>query len=438
MVAVSFYFQVHQPYRLHRGFDFFAIGSGRNYEDDQQNQDILRKVAEKCYLPTNELMKKLIKRYGSDFRVAYCISGTALDQFKTHAPEVITSFQELAETGCVEFLAESYYHSLAFLFSKTEFVKQVQQHKKLIKDLFGKTPKVFRYTELIYNNDLAAQVESMGFKGILAEGVERYLDWRSPNYVYQPVNCDKIALLLKNYRLSDDIAFRFSNQGWSEWPLTAEKYASWLHRLEKDADVINLFMDYETFGEHQWSDSGIFAFLEHLPEQILSNKNFAFKTPSEVIRSCKPVGRVDVPEFTSWADTERDTSAWLGNHIQDAAAHQLYAMEKKVLSTKDEGLIEAWRKLQSSDHFYYMCIKWLSDGEVHRYFNPYHTPYEAFICFSNAMNELDRAIDKYLSLRKADATEQKRKRRRKKEVAVGSRNIAAVPAPPLSASSLDK
>lgn len=393
MVSVCFYFQVHQPFRLKKDFDFFSIGkNGAIYEDDELTRSILRKVADKCYLPANRTILNLINKHEGKFRVAYSITGMALEQFERFAPDVIESFRELARTGCVEFINETYYHSLSFMFSRTEFRAQVSAHRRKLKELFGVVPKTFRNTELVYNNDLAREIEAMGYRTILAEGADRILGWRSPNFVYQPVSTYKLNVLLKNYRLSDDIAFRFSNKAWDGYPLTAEKYAHWVHRVAGAGEVVNLFMDYETFGEHQWKETGIFEFLDSLPAAILKHPDFCFKTPDEISSACQPIAKIDIPHFTSWADKERDLSAWLGNSMQNAASEYAYSLEKSVQQTGDMGLIHAWRKLLASDHFYYMCTKQSEDGAVHRYFSPYHGPYDAFVLYTNALNHLKEAI----------------------------------------------
>ncbi|MHC4806423.1 MAG: glycoside hydrolase family 57 protein, partial [Planctomycetota bacterium] len=322
--------------------------------------------------------------------VAYSITGVLLEQLQRYSPEVMSTFDALAETGCVEFLAETYYHSLSFLYSRDEFVEQVNKHIETINHLFGQRPRVFRNTELIYNNDLAAVVESTGnFDAIITEGADHILGFRSPNFVYQPKGCDKLKLLLKNYSLSDDIAFRFSNRDWPEWPLTADKFARWISNVNGNGNVVNLFMDYETFGEHQWEDTGIFDFLQHLPQEVLKHPDNDFKTPSEVVQCYQPADTVDVPHIISWADTERDLSAWLGNAMQSNAIHELYRLEEKIKQTTDEKIIGDWRKLQASDHFYYMCTKYFADGDVHKYFNPYHSPYDSYINFMNVLNNLN-------------------------------------------------
>ena len=346
-------------------------------------------MANKCYLPANRLLLDLIRRFEGRFRIAYSITGVLLEQLHSFSPEVISTFDALAETGCVEFLAETYYHSLSFLYSRDEFIEQVNKHVETIEHMFGQKPRVFRNTELIYNNDLAALVESLGnFDAIITEGANYILGSRSPNFVYHPKGCSRLKLLLKNYSLSDDIAFRFSNRNWSEWPLTAEKYAQWIHNVNGNGNVVNLFMDYETFGEHQWEDTGIFDFMHHLPEYILKHPDNDFKTPSEIARSYEPVDTFDVPHLISWADTERDLSAWLGNAMQSNAIHELYRLEKKIKKTGNEKIIADWRKLQASDHFYYMCTKYFADGDVHKYFNPYDSPYDSYINFMNVLDNL--------------------------------------------------
>lgn len=386
MASVCFYFQVHQPPRLRH---YTVFDNHDLYFDDDKNASICRKVANKCYLPANRLILDLIKRYDGRFRVAYSLTGVLLEQLRTFAPEVLSTFDALAETGCVEFLAETYYHSLSFLYSRDEFIEQVEKHSETIESLFGQKPRVFRNTELIYNNDLAVLVESMNrFDAIITEGADHILGYRSPNFVYRPRGCEKLKLLLKNYSLSDDIAFRFSNRNWAQWPLTADKFARWINNVNGNGYVVNLFMDYETFGEHQWEDTGIFNFLRHLPEEILRHPDNDFKTPSEVVKAYPACDTVDVPHLISWADIERDLSAWLGNAMQSNAIRELYKLEKKVKAAGDEKILTDWRKLQASDHFYYMCTKWFADGDVHKYFNPYSSPYDSYINFMNVLNNL--------------------------------------------------
>jgi alpha-amylase len=386
MASVCFYFQVHQPYRLRH---YTIFDNDRNYFDDYKNAQVCRKVAGKCYLPANQLMLDLIRRHEGRFKVSYSITGVVLEQFRQYAPEVLASFQELAETGCVEFLAETYYHSLSFLFSPREFAAQIAAHQQTIQNLFDQTPRIFRNTELVYNNALAAAIEQIGgFDAVLAEGADHILGWRSPNFVYRPPNTRNLKLLLKNYRLSDDVAFRFSNRGWREWPLRAEKFGQWINAVNGNGYTVNLFVDYETFGEHQWEDTGIFEFLRHLPGEILKNPDNNFKTPGEVANAYEAADVVDVPHLVSWADTERDLSAWLGNPMQHNAIHELYHLEDAVLAAGDPDLLADWRKLQTSDHFYYMCTKWFADGDVHKYFNPYDSPYDSYINFMNILDHL--------------------------------------------------
>lgn len=392
MSAICFYFQVHQPYRL-RHYTFFDIGQSPFYEDEDANCGILLKVARKCYLPMNALLLKLIKRHEGRFKISFSISGTALDQFEAYAPEVIQSYRELMATGCVEMLSETYTHSLSFLYSPEEFRAQVRQHDDRIEELFGVRPVVFRNTELIYNNALARAVEDMGYKAILAEGADHVLGWRSPNFLYRPAGCDKLKLLLKNYSLSDDIAFRFSNHQWPEFPLTADKFTNWAQAAVASGNIINLFMDYETFGEHQWETTGIFQFMEALPDYILRLPGFGFVTPSEAADRYEPVAELDVHNFMSWADAERDLTAWLGNDMQHDAIEAVYRLEPKIRQLNNPGMLRTWQRLQTSDHFYYMCTKWFADGDVHSYFNPYGTPYDAYINYMNVLADFSMRID---------------------------------------------
>lgn len=395
MLTVCPYFHVHQPHRIKR-YRVFDIGNDAEYFNAEDNTDlnnarVLRKVAEKSYLPTTAILGELLAKH-PEFRFALSFSGTVLDQFEAYMPEVLHAFQELVRTGRVEILADTYYHSLAFFYSRTEFERQVALHQKRIQELFEYTPKVFRNTELSYTNSLAKWCEDNGYTGIMAEGWDPILGWRSPNYVYQPTGCSSIKVLLKNYKLSDDIAFRFGNKSWESWPLNADTYAQWIHAHHGDGETINLFMDFETFGEHQWDDTGIFDFLRALPEKILAHGDTSFKTPSETIASYDSVGEIDVPHILTWADTDRDLTAWVGNDIQRDAIDTIYRMENDVINTDDTSLIETWRRLQTSDHFYYMCTKWFSDGDVHAYFSPYESPYDAYIAFMNALSDLQLRV----------------------------------------------
>jgi len=385
MPSVCFYFQAHQPYRL-RPYTIFDEDC--SYFDDFKNAEICRRVANKCYMPANRVILDLIKKYDGRFRVSYSITGVLLEQLEKYSPEVLASFKELAATGCVEFLAETYYHSLSFLYSRQEFVAQVQKHIRTIERLFGQRPRVFRNTELIYSNELPGAVEQIGgFDAVLTEGADYILGYRSPNYIYQPPN-SRMKVLLKNYKLSDDIAFRFSNRHWNQWPLTAEKFASWVNAVNGNGYVVNLFMDYETFGEHQWEQTGIFHFLERLPQEIFAYPNIDFKTPGEAADAYDASGVFDVPWIISWADIERDLSAWLGNPMQNNAVAELYNLEPAILAAGDENIINDWRKLQTSDHFYYMCTKYFADGDIHKYFNPYDSPYDSYINFMNVLDNL--------------------------------------------------
>jgi len=395
MSSICFYFQVHQPLRVKK-YTVFDIGNDREYfknsrDERLDNKKILEKVARKAYLPATALLYDLLQKH-PEFKVSFSISGTLLDQLEEHLPEVIDSFKRLISTGRVELLNETYYHSLAIIHSKDEFRRQVEHHQKRIDSVFGVKPKVFRNTELIYSNDLSSEVAKMGYSGILLEGADHILGWRSPNYIYSAKDNPNIKLLLRNYKLSDDIAFRFSNPHWEEFPLQSSKFANWVSQVNGAGEVVNLFMDFETFGEHHWEDTGIFEFLRTLPRELLKHPDNDFVTPSEAIERYEHKGELDVPDFTSWADIERDLSAWLSNPMQSDAMKKLYLLEKKILSSGDEKLIEDWRRLQTSDHFYYMCTKWFADGDVHKYFNPYETPYEAFINYMNVVTDLKLRI----------------------------------------------
>ena len=382
MTNVCMYFQVHQPWRI-GSYKIFDIGKNSNYWDNKKNEEVMHKVARKCYRPTNNVLLSLLHKH-DDFKCSFSITGTAMDQFEQYAPDVLDTFQKLVDTGKVEILSETYCHSLSFLHNKEEFRDQVAKHYRAVKKHFGVKPTVFRNTELIFNNELAHELQEMGYKAVLAEGVDRILGWRSPNFVYTAKTAPKIKLLLKNYRLSDDIAFRFGDKNWSEYPVTASKFASWVAPVM--GDTVNLFMDYETFGEHQWADTGIFNFIRHMPGE-LKKKGISFQTPSEAAKH-EPKDELDIHAPISWADVERDTSAWLGNRMQTSAAEQLYALRSEVLASGDEKLIDDWRKLTTSDHFYYMCVKWFADGDVHKYFNPYDSPYDAFINFMNVLRDV--------------------------------------------------
>ncbi len=388
--AIILYMHVHQPFRL-RHYTIFDASKDHNYyfgdeNLENSNKKVLQKVANKSYLPTNSKLLELLERH-PEFRLNLSLTGTVLEQLEMWAPEALQSFQKLCSTGRVEIAAETYHHSLAFFYSLEEFERQVDLHKQKIEQLFGQTPKVFRNTELAYNNDLAYWADKAGFKGILSEGWDPVLGWRNSNYVYRPSYTENIRLLAKNYKLSDDIAFRFGNRDWVEWPLTADKFTNWLSNTN-DAEIFNLFMDYETFGEHQWEDKGIFEFLNHLPNEWLKTPGHEFMTFSKALDTFEAVDFIDTPITTTWADTERDLTAWLGNPMQAQAIEAVYSLEDAIMKSNDSQLVDDWRKLQTSDHYYYMCTKWFSDGDVHAYFSPYDSPYDAFINFMNVYQDL--------------------------------------------------
>lgn len=390
--GIVLYLHVHQPWRV-REYTIFDTAVNHDYFSDsttrphQGNEQIIHKIAEKSYRPKNELLLRLLERH-PEFRVSLSITGTFIEQLEQWAPDVLESFKKLVATGRVEIVAETYYHSLAFFYSLPEFERQVRAHRDKIREVFGVETQVFRNTELSYNDDLAKWADEYGFKGILAEGWDPILQWRSPNYMYRPTGTHDIRLLLKNYKLSDDIAFRFSNRGWTEWPLTVDKYNEWVNVALGEGQLVNLFMDYETFGEHQWADTGIFEFFEQFIGTWLSRPENTFYTVSEAIDTHQSTGEISMPHTVTWADSERDLTAWLGNSMQQEALRHLYALEDDIIRTDDMQLIADWRKLQTSDHVYYMCTKWFSDGDVHAYFSPYESPYEAFLYFMNAVRDV--------------------------------------------------
>ena len=388
MASVCLYFQVHQPFRLRR---YSVFDTDPFYFDDLKNAEICRKVAHKCYLPANALLLDLIRRYGRQFQVAFAITGVAIEQFRLYAPEVLEGFQRLAQTGCVEFLGETYYHSLASLYSDDEFREQVQMHRSLMAELFNQDPRVFRNTELIYDDKLGLDLSHRGFDGCLAEGADHVLGFRSPNWLYHPPHATRFKLLLKNYRLSDDIAFRFGNRAWEHWPVTADTFAGWIDQINGNGVCCNLFMDYETLGEHQWVDTGIFQFMEHLPRAVLA-AGHEFCTPSQIVDKYDVIDELAVEQSTSWADTERDTSAWVGNAMQSNALIELYKLEKTLKASGDAALLTDWRRLQASDHVYYMSTKYFADGAVHKYFSPYESPYDSYINFMNVLDNISSRV----------------------------------------------
>lgn len=390
--GITLYLHVHQPYRV-REYSVFDTSIDHNYFYDtdplsgQNNEKIMHKVAEKSYRPMNALLEKLLHKH-PEFKVSLSISGTFIEQAEAWVPDVLESFKRLVATGQVEIVSETYYHSLAFFYSREEFERQVEAHRAKIRELFGVETNVFRNTELAYNDELAQWADNYGFKGILAEGWDPILGWRSPNFVYRPEGTENISLLLKNYKLSDDLAFRFSNRAWQEWPLTVDKYNSWVESSIYDQPLVNLFMDYETFGEHQWQDTGIFDFFEEFVDRWLKNPDNTFYTVSEAIEANQPVDVVSMPQTVTWADSERDLTAWLGNSMQHEAMRHLYALEGDIIRSGDGELIADWRRLQTSDHAYYMCTKWFTDGDVHAYFSPYNSPYDAFLYYINAVRDV--------------------------------------------------
>jgi alpha-amylase len=385
MPDVCFYFQVHQPYRLRR-YRVFDIGTGARYFDEQANRGILRRVADKCYLPANRVLREAVERSGGRFRFALSLSGVLLDQLGADAPDALESFQQLAATGGVELLGETFHHSLAALSDPEEFRAQVELHGQAIERHFGQRPSVFRNTELLYDDAIAPQVARMGFRGMMLEGTDRLLGWRSPNYVYAAASAPGLRLLPRNYRLSDDVGFRFSDKEWDAWPLTADRWAGWLSRSAESS--VHVYLDYETFGEHHWAETGILDFLRHLPD-ALDRRGVTCRHPSELAARA-PWGTLAAPMTSSWADAERDTSAWLGNRLQRAAYDRHVRLGARVKAVDHPARLETWRRLGTSDHFYYMSTKRFSDGEVHQYFSPYDSPYDAFIAYMNALTDLER------------------------------------------------
>ena len=391
MKAICFYFQIHQPFRL-KTYRFFDIGNDHYYYDDFSNDDIITRIAQRSYLPANNMLLDMIKQYGKAFKVAFSISGTALEQLEQYVPEFIESMKELAATGCVEFLSETYAHSLSSLEDPDEFVSQVKNHDKKIYQLFGQHPKVFRNTELIYDDDISSMVQSMGFKAAITDGAKHILGWKSPNYVYSSATAPKLKLLLKNSKLSDDITFRFSNPEWASYPLTADKYIDWIANLPQEAQIINLFMNYETFGELQPRETGIFEFMKALP-RFAAERGIEFWTPSEVVSKLKSVGSLSVPYPMSWADEARDTSAWLGNTLQKEAVKKLYSISERVRLCDDKRIKQDWYYLQASDHFFYMSTKHSEDGSVHSHYSPYDSPYMAFTNYMNVLSDFMIRVD---------------------------------------------
>jgi alpha-amylase len=405
LTDIVFVFEVHQPHRLRKNLfwenkvfqrankaDLFNF-----YFDDELDREIFERAAKKCYFPSNQILLDLIDAHKRDTRqvkVAFSLSGVYLEQCERFSPDLLETFKQLAKTGCVEFLNQTYYHSIASLYpEKEEFKAQVKMHRDTVKSTLGYEPTVFENTELLYNNTIAKIVESMGYKGIFTEGIERILGEKSSNYLYTPKGCRNIRLLLRNYKLTDDIGFRFSSRWWSEWPLTADKYARWLAQTE--GDCINIFPDYETFGEHHWPETGIHDFLRHLPEEILKWGNLRMATPSEVIKTHPPRDEVDAPETegtVSWADLERDSSGWLGNAMQWAYYTNLRKLEPLIKEADDAEFLRLWRCFQTSDHLYYMFSAGGGPGEVHSYFSPYESPAHAFVAAESSILDFETRV----------------------------------------------
>ena len=434
MLSVCLYFHVHQPYRVGK-YRMFDVGHSHDYfseggEQNLNNEWVLRKVTNKCYRPAGELFLELLEKH-PQLKLSFSFTGTVLEQLERWEPEVLAIYQKLVKTGRVEVVAETYHHSLAFFYSLPEFERQVEMHAKQIKRLFGVTPTALRNTELAYTNALSEWAAKKKYKAVLLEGWEPILGWRSPTYVYKPPR-GNIKLLLKHYKLSDDIAFRFHDSSWEGWPLTADKFAHWVHSYNGNGQVVNIFIDYETFGEHKWVDTGIFEFVRYLPEKILAHPDTDFVTVSEAATRYDAVGVIDVPHVVTWADTDRDLSAWTGNDLQRSAIEDIYAIEERVLNTGDARLIEDWRKLQTSDHFYYMCTKWHNDGDIHAYFNPYESPYNAYIAFRNALADLSLRAQEAPSKKRPDrqVPEKVRQAPKKAKVTPPSKTTAKKPTRP--------
>ena len=405
MTDVVFVFEVHQPHRLRRNLFWEGKIFRRQtkeelfnyYFDTEVDKEIFKRAARKCYFPSNQIILDVIdqhKRSHKQAKFSFSVSGVFLEQCEMFDKDLLESFRQLAATGCTEFLNQTYYHSIASLYpEKEEFIAQAQLHKQTVKDLLGYTPTVFENTELLYNNTIAKTVEDMGYKGIYTEGVEKILGEKSPNYIYTPKGAKKIRVLLRNYKLTDDIGFRFSARWWPEWPLTAPKYADWLATTK--GECINIFPDYETFGEHHWPETGIHSFLQHLPDEILKFDHLQMVTPSEVVDKHSSAGEVDVPESegtVSWADIQRDQSGWLGNVMQWAYYTTLRRLEPLVLESGDEEFLRLWRDFQTSDHLYYMFTAGGGPGEVHSYFSPYESPMDAFVAAQALINDFEARL----------------------------------------------
>lgn len=421
MKSICLYFQIHQPFRL-RTYRFFDIGHKHDYFDDYANRFLMQQVAEKSYLPANALLLDMIRKYGKKFRVSFSISGTALEQFEMYAPEVLQSFKTLAKTGCVEFLAETYSHTLASLKNPQEFSRQVRKHEKRMEELFGQKPKTFRNTELVYSDEIGNLAFDLGYRTMITEGAKHVLGWKSPNFLYCSAPNPKLKLLMRNFQLSDDVAYRFSEQRWSEWPLTADKFVGWINNMKDNEEVVNIFLTYETFGEYQWAETGIFDFLKAFTKKVIEEAKHNFKTPSEVSESLQPVSGLNVPYPISWADEERDLTAWLGNDLQKEAFEKVFLLEERVRVCSDKNILRDWELLQTSDHFNFMSTKWFSDGMVFKKFNPFSSPYDAFINYMNVLSDFEIRVEKSCAGKEAENfVAAKTKKTRSKTVAASTK-----------------
>ncbi|MDD3042639.1 MAG: glycoside hydrolase family 57 protein [Methanosarcinaceae archaeon] len=394
MTSLCMYFQMHQPFRVRQFWPDDRTGFFR-YFDEEGNREIFNKVARKCYRPANRVLLESLEEQGKNFKFSLSITGTLLEQCEIWEPELLGDFRDMAKSGQVEFLDETCYHSLTGLFEdKTEFIEEIKEHSRMMSGLLGVKPRIFRNTELLYNNSIGEIAAELGYKAILTEGADHMLGWRSPNFLYRAKGSG-LPILLRNYKLSDDIGYRFSARWWDEYPLTADKWVNWVSGIKDD--TVNIFMDYETFGEHQWKETGIFEFLRNLPEEVRKT-SLSFDTPSEVIKKYKPVAELDIGDFStvSWADMERDTSAWLGNDMQRRCFEETKLLEPYVKQTGDAELLRIWKHLLTSDHYYYMCTKWLGDGDVHSYFSVHPSPFDAAVNFMAVLMDFKAKVFKKL------------------------------------------
>ncbi len=385
MKAICFNFEIHQPVRLKR-YTFFDIGNDHYYYDDFLNDDIIARIAERSYIPAARTLLKMVEDTKGKFRFSISISGVAIEQLEQYVPEFIDLLRQLAATGKVEFVAMPYARSLASLTDPEEFAEQVKFHSEKIQQLFGVKTKVLRNTELIYSDEIAPQIVAMGYKGVMTEGAKHILGWKSPNYVYSAASAPKLKILLRNAKLSEDIAARFSDTSWAAFPLTADKYIDWIAQTPADEQIVNLWLNLETFGGQQPAETGIFQFLEALP-RFAEERGVEFWTPTEAVTKLKAVDSLSVMHPISGADEARDTSAWLGNKLQNEAFRKLYSVAERVRLCDDRRLKQDWWYLQGADNFYYMSTKHFADGAVHSMFSPYETPFQAFTNYMNALSD---------------------------------------------------